>query len=102
MEEPLVYIKIYEMPGEVLVAACDKDMLGKSFSEGELKLDVSENFYGGYLASVSEALRELSRATIANLVGETIVSEAIKAGLVHEEAVIRICNIPHAQIVRMP
>lgn len=96
-----VYMKIHRVRGEVIVAVCDAELLGRSFQEGLLRLDVSEEFYGGLLVPISIALEEVNRATIANLVGRDIVNAAVERGLVHEDAVIFIKGVPHAQIVRM-
>ncbi|MHA1648660.1 MAG: DUF424 domain-containing protein [Candidatus Helarchaeota archaeon] len=84
-----------------MVSICDRECLGKIYREGKFILRVTPEFYGNTLASLEEAVHELKRATIANLVGETIVNECIKLGLVHEKGVIRIDGIPHAQIIKM-
>lgn len=99
--EKTVYVKVYNVGSEVLVAACDKEVLGKRFSEGKLSIEVHEAFYGGGLVTIGEAIEIISKATIANLVGNNIVNEAIRAGLVHPEAVLKIGNVLHAQIVKM-
>jgi len=99
--EEKVYVKIYNVGSEVLVAVCDREVLGKRFSEGRVSIEVHEAFYKGTLMSISEAIKIISRATIANLVGNRIVSEAVRAGLVHPDAVLKIGNVLHAQIVRM-
>ncbi|HIQ03644.1 MAG TPA: DUF424 family protein [Desulfurococcales archaeon] len=96
-----VYLKKYESGGEILVAVCDENLLGKRFTEGKLVLDVKKEFYGGTLVTIDEAIRELKKATIANIVGENIVREALKEGLIHEEAILWVSNIPHAQIVKI-
>lgn len=85
----------------MLVAVCDEEILGKTFKEGNLILDVNENFYKGELLPINEAINIVKKATIANLVGKNIVSKAIEEGLIHPEAVLRIKSIPHAQIVKM-
>jgi len=85
--------------GECIVAICDRELLGKRFEDGELQIHVSEGFYKGELVTLEEGLQALRQATIANLVGERIVAGALKAQLIHEHAIIRIQNIPHAQFV---
>lgn len=96
-----VYTRVYRDKKHVLVAACDSDLIGKTFREGKLKLDVTRDFYGGMLASIEETLRLLDSADIANLVGSTIVDAAVKQGLVHPEAIISIDGIPHVQIMKL-
>ncbi|MEM2874425.1 MAG: DUF424 family protein [Candidatus Hadarchaeales archaeon] len=86
--------------GERLVIICDRELLGRKFKCGELKLEVKESFYGGEEASVQECLRALEEATIGNMVG-SIVDEAIKAGIIDGRNVIRFEGVPHAQLVRL-
>jgi hypothetical protein len=94
-----IYVKKFLSKGEVVVAACDPELLGKCFKEGRLVLDVKKEFYQGNLLSVEEALSTIESSTIANIVGERIVSNAIKAGLICEESVLRVSKVPHAQRV---
>jgi hypothetical protein len=93
------YLKIHRIGGEVLLAACDEDLLGRRFEEGALRIEVSESFYGGFKASLDELVEYMGEATIMNLVGKNVVSKAVEAGYVHPEAVIRISGVPHAQVV---
>jgi hypothetical protein len=97
----MIYIKVYRVQGEVLLAACDEELLGKTFREGELKLEVKERFYKGELVEESALEGLLEEATIANLTGERCVSKAIELGYVDEERVLRIEGVPHAQMARM-
>lgn len=94
-------MRIRNMQGELMVSICDQDCLGKIYREGKFVLKVTSQFYGDQLVPIEKAMYELRRATIANLVGETIITECIKSGLVHEKGVIRINGIPHAQIISM-
>ena len=97
----MIYVKVYRVQGEVVVAACDEELLGKTFREGELKLEVKERFYRGELLDESALEPLLEEATIANLVGERCVSKAIELGYVGEDRVLRVEGVPHAQMARM-
>ncbi len=72
-----LYLKVYKVDNEVLVAVCDEKYLGKEFSDGNAQLNVSEKFYGNTPASCHEVAAALQDATIANLVGEESVACAI-------------------------
>ncbi|MHA1277792.1 MAG: DUF424 domain-containing protein [Candidatus Helarchaeota archaeon] len=89
------------MQDELMVSICDQECLGKTYREGKLVLKVTPQFYGETLVSLEKAITELKKATIANLVGETIITECIKCGLIHKKGIIRIEGIPHAQIIKM-
>ncbi|MHA1321867.1 MAG: DUF424 domain-containing protein [Candidatus Helarchaeota archaeon] len=92
---------IRNLQGESMVSLCDKECMGKTFRDGKFVLKVTSKFYGTQLVSIERAMNEIKKATIANIVGDAIVNECIKSGLVLEKAVIRIDGIPHAQIILM-
>jgi uncharacterized protein len=96
-----VYLKVYKVEREVLVAVCDEKYLGKEFSEGNAQLNISEKFYGRTPASCAEVTAALQEATIANLVGEESVACAIDAGIIEAAHVIYIRDVPHAQMISM-
>jgi len=84
-----------------MVAACDTDLIGETFREGKLKLEVKADFYKGTKTSLEEALREIDSADIANLVGGRIVEAAVQQQLVDPSAIVRIAGVPHVQVVRI-
>ncbi|MFX1295774.1 MAG: DUF424 domain-containing protein [Promethearchaeota archaeon] len=94
-------MRIRNMQDELMISVCDRACLGKVYREGKFILRVSPKFYGNKLVTLEKAINELKKATIANLVGEKIIDECIKSGLIHEKGVIRIDGIPHAQIIKM-
>ncbi len=96
-----VYVKIRRWGRQVLLAACDAEILGKTLKDSNITFEVSEKFYKGYKTSIDEAIDLIEESTIVNLVGTNIVRRAIERGYVHPEAVIEICGIPHAQIVKI-
>ncbi|WP_457752036.1 DUF424 domain-containing protein [Thermococcus sp.] len=97
----MIYIKVYRVQGEVLLAACDEELLGRTFREGEIKLEVKERFYKGELVEEGQLGELLEEATIANLTGERCVSKAIELGYVDPERVLKVQGVPHAQMARM-
>lgn len=94
-----VYLNKIRSENEYIIAICDEEILGQRFEEGELQIHITESFYKGELVSLEEGLRALEQATIANIVGERIVEGALKAQLIHENGILRIQNVPHAQLV---
>ena len=93
--------KIHTCGSEVLVAACDRDILGRTFFEGELQLEVKESFYKRALAPLSELSGVLSGATVANLAGNNVVDSAVSAGYIDAEKVLVIGGVKHAQFALM-
>lgn len=81
------------------MAASDADLIGKTFVDGKLTLQVSKIFYGEEIVTVEQLIEKLEIATIANLVGKEVINIAINEKLIKEEGIIRIAGIPHAQMV---
>ncbi|MBC7120536.1 MAG: DUF424 family protein [Candidatus Methanosuratus sp.] len=100
MKEEKLFIKVWAVrEGEVMIAVCDPQLVGKKFHDGRLLLDVNEAFYKGELVSAEAAVDYLRKATVANLVGEVAVQCGKEAGLIHEDGVMTIDGVPHAQFV---
>ena len=96
-----VFLRMYKDVKHTLVAVCDTSILGETFREGKLKLEVKADFYKGVPTSIPDALRAINTADIANLAGNQIVKAAVQEGLVDPSAIIRIGGISHVQIVRL-
>ena len=97
----MISIKIYKQGKDILIGACDEELIGKKFIDGKFQIDVNKDFYGGRIISIDTLIEYLKDATIANLVGKKAVNCAIKIGLIDPECVLKIKGIPHAQMVRM-
>ena len=97
----MICVKVYRRGGETLVAACDAEIVGKTFKSKELKITVSEGFYKGDSGDEDLLVNRLEMATVANLVGKKTVEAAIKHGFVDPSCVLMIGEVPHAQMARM-
>jgi hypothetical protein len=96
-----VYINIRKIGGNVLLAICDIEILGKTLHEGKITFHVKEEFYKGTRVSVEEAIAMMENSTIVNMIGKNIVSKAMEKGYVHPDAILNIEGVPHAQIVKL-
>lgn len=94
-------MRVYRVRGEVLVAVCDAELVGKVFREGELKIEVKESFYGTEEVGEEEVKRALRNATIANITGSRAVELAARIGIIDKTRVLKIGGCPHAQMVVM-
>jgi len=88
-----------ETPEGLLVAVCDEECLGETYGDGDVSLTVTEEFYGGEESDADDVVDSLTRASVANLVGEECVTVAIEAGLVDEERVLELDGARHAQLL---
>jgi len=95
-----VYVNLKKVGGNVLLAVCDCELLGKTLREGKIVFRIKEEFYKGRKATVDEAMGMIDNSTIVNLVGKACVEKAIAKGYVHPDAVLNIEGVPHAQIMK--
>ncbi len=97
----MITVHVYKCGNEIVVAAADKDLIGKTFREGLYKLDVDREFFEGEDGDEDMLLNRLSMCTVANLVGKETVGVAIKHSYINSECVLTIAGIPHAQLAKM-
>jgi len=95
----MIAVRFHIRDTEMILAACDEELIGKTFREGKMRLTVSKIFYCSEIVDESELKGMMSRATSMNLVGSRTISIAKELGLVHET--ISIEGVEHAQVVRM-
>ena len=61
----MISIKIYKRGNDVLIGACDLQLLGKKFEDGKFQIDVRKEFYGGETIQPEIFKKYLENATIA-------------------------------------
>lgn len=91
-----------ETPEGTLVAVCDAGVLGETFEDGAVSLEVTESFYGGDEAEPADAdavVEGLYDADTANLVGEDCVDVAVDAGVIDADRVLEVGGTLHAQLL---
>ncbi|MGB9814904.1 MAG: DUF424 domain-containing protein [Thermoplasmata archaeon] len=96
-----IAMRMWKIGDEVVLAACDSNLLGKRYEEGEFHIEVKREFYLDRYVNEKIFRNALRIATVINLVGENVVEIAIDEGIVDRDNIIRIKGIPHAQAVRM-
>ncbi len=85
--------------GQIILALCDKELLGKKFTENDLQLDLSSDFYKGEEKTEQEIKEMLKEVYIINAVGENCIAFLLKNNLIEKEHIITIEKIPHAQCI---
>ena len=83
-----------------LINICDNDLIGKTLSEGRLRMHISQAYFGGRLVDSSEALRLMRDSSIINLAGEKAVEIAVSNNLGTREAVKTIQGVPFLMIYK--
>ncbi|MCD6458364.1 MAG: DUF424 family protein [Thermoproteales archaeon] len=99
MQSKKVYVKIHRVKGEVIVAICDKNLLGKTIEDKDVKFEIKEEFFRGELVDVEKALELIEQGTVVNVVGEVIVNALAEKNEVIRLAAIEIAGVPHVQII---
>lgn len=86
-----------------VVAVCDNDLIGEKFEEGDIQLDVKEDFYRGEEVSYERAveiMRDMSKEDATfNIVGEEAIEAAIDAGIIDEGAVRKVEGVSFALVL---
>jgi uncharacterized protein len=95
----MISLKIYHHGDDLMIGACDEQLIGKTFKEGKFQLCVDKKFYDGERVDPPTLRKLLRDATIANLVGKETVKVAMDLGLVEPNGILHVKGIPHAQIV---
>ena len=94
-----VYLNKFIVEGKLFVSICDESLYGKKISTANGEIIVAEPFYGGELVDIDTALKIADEAFSVNLLGEKVVNEALRKGLIHEKSITRIDGIPYAIVV---
>ena len=96
-----MYSKVYNIGNSVVLACCEKELLGKTIKEGNYFLEIKGEFYKDKLIDERELGKLLKEADNINLLGERPVSVALKEGLIKESDIIRIKGVPHVNIFKI-
>jgi len=91
-----VYLKIHIRDEYETIACCDEKLLNQVFIEGNLKIEISNRFFGGKLIRIEDAIDILKQAPFFNIVGEKIIEKAIDCKLLQREGVRFINGVPMA------
>ena len=85
--------------GRLILAMCDKDLLGKSFEDNKSILNLKSGFYKGEESPIEVVVSLFKKAYIINAVGKKSVALLVKENVVLPDQIKEIKNIPYIQIV---
>jgi hypothetical protein len=98
---PAIYMRIHAAGDQTVLAACDKELLGRTLIKEDLQFKISEHFYGGDLVNRDTFLMMIKQVTSANIVGNLCVGLLLEAGIIEENSVVSIDNVMHTQVYRI-
>ena len=87
-------VRISDYQKNTMVNMCDAELMGKDVVDGELKIHISESYYGKQLVDKDEAISFLKSASMMNLVGKETISLATDLGIGSESGIKIISDIP--------
>jgi len=91
-----VYLKIHHRSDIETIACCDEELLNQVFKEGNLRIEITNEFFGGKLIDLEVAMEILKEASSFNIVGENIIEEAINCNLFPKGSIRKINGVPMA------
>ena len=87
-------VRVSDFQKNIMVNMSDAELIGRNIIDGELKINISENYYGKQIVEIDEAISLLKSASIMNLVGKETISLAIEVGIGSKDGVKIISDIP--------
>ncbi len=95
-----VVMRVHRVRREVVVAACDAELLGRELPLGATgKVKVSPQFYGERRVLREELIWAIQHGTIVNLLGTRVCRIAQEEGLLAADHTGTLGGVPHAEIV---
>lgn len=96
-----VVMRVHRVRREVVVAACDAELLGRELplGKGTGKVKVSSHFYGERKVMREELVWALHHGTIVNLLGSRVCQIAQEEGFLAADHTGTLGGVPHAEIV---
>lgn len=95
-----VSVKTHKAQGQIVVAMCDAELVGRKLKEGKIQITLNDGFYGGEVFDADETglFNLLRGATSYNIFGERAIAVAVKYNLVDKSAVRLVDGVPHVQV----
>lgn len=92
-------VKVHKKEKRTIISVCDKDLIGKVFSQGSSQLDLSGDFYKGEEMDKVEIGDLMRNSDGVNLVGKEACALALDEGVVEKEDIMTVQGVPHVQVV---
>lgn len=84
-----------------MLAIADSSIIGKTYEDGDVQIEVKKDFYAEKTCDEKEALKFIHGATIVNAVGKDIIDLMVNNKIIGKSDVLYIGGVPHVQIVTM-
>lgn len=94
-------VKISNYQKNAMLNICDAELLGKTITQGDLTMEITESYYGGKTVDEREAIDLLKTSSIINMVGERTVSLSVGLGIGSENGIKTISKVPFLIVFKM-
>ena len=95
----MIVSKLHQREGKTVLAAADRDLVGRIFEENGIILEISKEFYQDKIIDKEELAELIKSADVVNLIGKECVSVAKDQGVVGA-VFLEVKGVPHVQIFR--
>lgn len=96
-------LRVHRQQGFTIVAICDKELLGRTFAQGDVQVHISEEFFAGDevdARDVQEIEERISTADSVIAFGEKACRALQRIYPSVSEAVVTVGGIPHVQVFK--
>ena len=93
-------LRIMKYQGSIMINICDIELIGTKLEQGDMVVDLTKEYFQQEIIEESKAEDLLQSCSIANLVGERIVNQAIKLRLAKEISIKRVSGVPFLMIFK--
>ena len=83
-----------------MINICDIELVGEKLQQGDMIIELTREYFHQQTIENSQADKLLRSCSIANLVGERIVRQAINMKIAKKESIKWICGIPFLMIFK--
>ncbi len=94
-------VRISDYQKNRMLNICDVELLGKKIIQDELKIHISESYYGEKLVDSEEAKVLMKNSSIINMVGKEAISLSIQLGIGSESGVKTVSDVPFLIVFKM-
>lgn len=94
-------VRVSDYQKNMMLNICDVELLGRKIIQDELKIHISESYYGEKLVDGEEAKVLMKNSSIINMVGKETISLSIQLGIGSESGVKTISDVPFLIVFKM-
>jgi len=88
-----MYFKLHKTPERCFLTICDKELIGKTFKENNLFLEIKEDFYKGSEKEIKSEVPSII------LIGKKSIQYGLKNNLIEKSSIKKVENIPFVETI---